>query len=515
MQQPNFLFIMADQMAANALPVYGNKKVIAPNLEKLSEQGTVFENCYCNLPMCGPSRASLHCGQLPFSIGMYDNASEFSTSIPTLPHYLRQLGYQVEMAGKMHFVGPDQYHGYQTRHTTEIYPSNFAWTVDWSKGREYRPTNLTMAPVIESGSCIRSLQMDYDDEVEYYSVQALYDLARNQESQPFFLTVSFTSPHSPFVIGEDYWNLYDHDDIELPTVPEIALDEKDHLSRNLHYCQARHQFSVTDEHRRTARHAYYGMVSYIDEKVGRLLQTLEKTGLRDNTVVIFTSDHGEMMGERGMWYKQHFFEWAAKVPLIVSCPERFPASRVSSNVSLIDLMPYILDTALDGQPHSTIDKLDGQSLYPAFASADEEGVDKLSDIAISEFAADGSTGPSRMVKKGDWKYMYLEGVDEMLFDTINDPNELNNRIDDSSVAGIADDLRALAMQDWDPEHWREVISHDQQRRLLVHNATDGTPTYVPVIRQNDENRYIRNAGAADTKARARLPYVAPAKPDKG
>jgi len=511
MQQPNFLFIMADQMAANALPVYGNKKVIAPNLEALSARGVVFENCYCNLPMCGPSRAALHCGQLPFSIGMYDNASEFSASIPTLPHYLRQLGYRVEMAGKMHFVGPDQYHGYQTRHTTEIYPSNFAWTVDWSKGREYRPTNLTMAPVIESGSCIRSLQMDYDDEVEYYSVQALYDLARNQESQPFFLTVSFTSPHSPFVIGEDYWNLYDHDDIELPTVPEIALDEKDHLSRNLHYCQARHQFTVTDEHRRTARHAYYGMVSYIDEKVGRLMQTLEKTGLLDNTVVIFTSDHGEMMGERGMWYKQHFFEWAAKVPLIVSYPERFPQSRISSNVSLIDIMPTVLDTAVAGEAHATVDELDGQSLYPALTSSSEE---QLTDTAISEFAADGSTGPSRMVKKGDWKYMYLEGVDEMLFDTVNDPKELHNRITDPSLAEVADDLRALAMQDWDPQHWREVIAHDQQRRLLVHKATDGAPSYVPVIRQNDENRYIRNAGAADTKAKARLPYVAPAKPDK-
>ena len=232
---------------------------------------------------------------LPFSIGMYDNASEFSSTTPALPHYMRSLGYRVELCGKMHFVGPDQFHGYEKRHTTEIYPSNFAWTVDWTKGREYRPTNLTMAPIIESGSCIRSLQMDYDDEVEYYAVQALYDLARHQESKPFFLTVSFTSPHSPFVISEKYWDLYEHENIELPTVAEIPLDEKDHLSRNLHYCQGRHQFTVTDEHRRTARHAYYGMISYIDEKVGHLVSTLEETGQLDNTIVIFTSDHGEML----------------------------------------------------------------------------------------------------------------------------------------------------------------------------------------------------------------------------
>ncbi|MEM7257913.1 MAG: choline-sulfatase, partial [Pseudomonadota bacterium] len=483
--KPNFLFIMADQMTAKALPLYGNKKVIAPNLERLAAGGVVFDSCYCNLPMCGPSRASLHCGMLPFGIGMYDNANEFATTIPTLPHYLRKLGYRTELAGKMHFVGPDQFHGYHTRHTTEIYPSNFAWTVDWSKGREYRPTNLTMAPVIESGPCIRSLQMDYDDEVEYYSVQAIYDLARQQDNQPFFLTVSFTSPHSPFVIGEDYWNLYRHDDIELPTVAEIPLDAKDHLSRNLHYCQARHLFTVTDEHRRTARHAYYGMISYIDEKVGRLVNTLEKTGLLDNTVVIFTSDHGEMMGERGMWYKQHFFDWAARVPLIVSCPQRFPAKRITQNVSLVDLMPTVLDSANNGAFTDLLDQPDGQSLYPALTASDASGADCLSDIAISEFAADGSTGPNRMVKRGPWKYMYLEGEDELLYHTVEDPNEIDNRIDHPNCADIAQALRTIALTDWDPQHWRHTIAKDQQRRLLIHQVTGGEPTYVPVVRKND------------------------------
>ena len=139
----------------------------------------------------------MHAGRLPFNIEMYDNASEFHSAIPTFAHYLRMLGYRVEMSGKMHFVGADQLHGYEKRHTTEICPANFAWTVDWSKGREYRPTNLTMAPIIESGPCIRSMQMDYDDEVEYHAKQALYDLARNDDDRPFLLTVSFTNPHSP------------------------------------------------------------------------------------------------------------------------------------------------------------------------------------------------------------------------------------------------------------------------------------------------------------------------------
>ncbi len=509
--QPNFLFIQADQMAGPAMPFSGNKTVKAPAMSRLAEEGVIFDNCYCNLPMCGPSRASMHAGRLPFSIGMYDNASEFHSAIPTFAHYLRSLGYRVEMAGKMHFVGADQLHGYDKRHTTEIYPANFAWTVDWSKGRDYRPTNLTMAPVIESGPCIRTLQMDYDDEVGYHGVQAIYDLARKSDGKPWWLTVSFTQPHSPFVIAQEYWDRYDHDDIEAPSVPEIPLDEKDHLSRNLHYCQGRHQFTVSEDHKRNARHGYYGMISFVDDKVAQLRSTLEKCRLADNTVIILTADHGEMMGERGMWYKQHFFEWASRVPFVVHAPKRFKPARIQENISLIDLMPTVLDLA-NGDPFTEYvgEKIDGKSLVEPL-EGDSTG---MSDIVISEFAADGSTGPSRMVKKGSWKYMYLEGVDELLYDITNDAKELTNEVDNPAHADRLEELRRIAFEGWDPEEQRCVIRKDQERRLMIHKATDGEPTWVNVVRIDDNERYIRNAGAADTKAKARLPYVAPAKPDK-
>lgn len=508
-QKSNILFIQADQLAASALSVYGNNTVIAPHISKLGDNGVVFENCYCNLPMCAPSRASMHAGKLPFSIGMYDNASEFQAGIPTFAHYLRTLDYRVELSGKMHFVGADQFHGYEKRHTTEIYPANFAWTVDWSKGREYRPTNLTMAPVIESGPCVRSLQMDYDDEVAYHGKQALYDFARKGDDRPFMLTVSFTSPHSPFVIGQEYWDLYDHDNIELPAVPPLELDEMDHLSRNLHYCQARHLYTVTDEHRRMARHGYYGMISYIDEKVGELMSVLDKTGLADNTVIVFVADHGEMMGERGMWFKQHFFEWAARVPLIIHAPKRWKPSRVRQNVSLIDLMPTLLDIAEDKPFEKLATPVDGQSLLAALNG----DTATLSDCAISEFAADGSTGPSRMVKKGPWKLMWLEGEDSLLFNTVSDPNERENRINDTDCQAIKQELEKILFEGFDPDTLRPMIEASQRERLLVHNATQGEPTYVNIVRHDDNSRYIRNAGAADTKAKARLPFVPAAKPD--
>ena len=509
-RKPNILFIQADQLAANALAPWGNKTVKAPHIDRLASTSVVFKNCYCNLPMCGPSRASMHAGRLPFSIGMYDNASEFHSAIPTFAHYLRDMNYRVEMSGKMHFVGADQLHGYDKRHTTEIYPANFAWTVDWSKGREYRPTNLTMAPIIESGPCIRSMQMDYDDEVEYHGKQALYDLARKGDERPFMLTVSFTNPHSPFVIGQEWWDLYDHDEIELPDVSPLTENEMDHLSRNLHYCQARHLYTVTDEHRRMARHGYYGMISYIDAKIGALVKVLEDTGLADNTIIIVTADHGEMMGERGMWFKQHFYEWAAKVPLIIHWPKNWQPAEIEQNVSLLDLMPTMLDAASGTAFDNYAMPIDGKSLVPALEGKPSE----LSDIAISEFAADGSTGPSRMVKRGPWKLMWLEGVDICLFNTVDDPSEMNDLADSPDHQALRQELETILFDGFNPKELQEIIAADQRQRLFIHKTTGGEPTYVNLVRLDDGVRYIRNAGAADTKAKARLPYVAAAQPDK-
>lgn len=326
----------------------------------------------------------------------------------------------------------------------------------------------------------------------------------------FFLTISFTQPHSPFTISEEYWDRYNHDKIELPKIKEIPLDKQDHLSRNLYYCQGRHQYTVTDEHRRNARHGYYGMISYIDDQILSIKNVLEKTGLDKNTIIIFTADHGEMMGERGMWYKQHFFEWASKIPLIIYAPNRFKPSKINKNVSLINLLPTFIDIVTDGKASELLNQeIDGQSLYPSLQGLD----DNLDDVAISEFAADGSTGPSKMIKKGNYKYMYLEGVDELLYDLKTDPDEIKNLINEPLYAEIAEELRLIAFKNWDPNILKKIIQKDQERRLFIHKTTNGVPTWVNMVRIDDAERYVRNGSAADTKAKARFPFVNPAKPD--
>ena len=256
---PNIVVIQLDQMTPGALPPYGHPLVKAPHIAGLAADGVVFENAYCNFPLCVPSRMSMLAGRYTSAIGQWDNAIELPASVPTLAHYLRSVGYHTVLCGKMHFIGPDQVHGFNERITTDIYPANFAWTPDWVAGERFRPTGINPRAIVDAGLCARSLQIDYDDEVEHAGAQKIYDLARFNKESPFLLWVSFTHPHSPFVTTQKYWDLYDHAEIDMPKVEPIPVKEQDTMSRMLHYGHAQDLLTITDEHVRNARHAYYGM----------------------------------------------------------------------------------------------------------------------------------------------------------------------------------------------------------------------------------------------------------------
>ena len=232
--QPNIVVIMADFLGALALPTYGNTTVSAPNLKHLGEAGVVFENAYCNVPLCGPSRASFLSGLLPSKVGVYDNGSELPASVPTFAHYLRLAGYRTFLSGKMHFVGPDQLHGFEERLTTDIVPSDFGWSPQ-PGGRheeldgEY-PPYPNMDAVIDAGPCVRCLGIDYDDEVTFTSVNKIYEMAREEAEQPFLLTISFIQPHPPYASPIEYWDRYEDSTVPLPSVPPIPIDDYDPLT---------------------------------------------------------------------------------------------------------------------------------------------------------------------------------------------------------------------------------------------------------------------------------------------
>lgn len=514
-QRPNILLLMADQLNPAFLPMYGNGIVQAPNLQALAARGTVFANAYCNYPICAPSRYSMLSGRLPHSIKAFDNASEFSAATPTLMHYLRQQGYKTALAGKMHFVGPDQLHGFEERLLTDIYPADFAWVPDWTQGPRNAPTGISMRAVIEAGVCQRSLQIDYDDETEFHAQRKLWDLARGDRKQPFFLTVSFSHPHSPFTASEEHWNRYRHEDIDMPAVGALPLDQLDKHSEWLYYSHGRDRYIVSADHVRNARHAYYGMISYVDDKVGRLLDILRRTGMEDDTLVIFTSDHGEMMGERGMWFKQCFFEGSVRVPLLAAGAGWNGRGQCDALVSLVDLMPTLLEVACAEAPEAHLSQ-HGQSLLPL-----AQGNDIKPRHVISEYSDMGVCSPGRMVRDGRHKLIYTHGHPVQLFDLVDDPHELHNLSGESAMAETESHLLRLLMVDWNPEQILQRVLDSQADRQLIQSVSSGSiksHNWSWMARTDDDRRYVRSGGDAEgtvaTKGRARYPYVSPAQADR-
>jgi choline-sulfatase len=502
--QPNILFIQADQLAAAPLPFHGGRVVQAPHLQALAQASAVFDAAYCNSPICAPSRFSMMSGRLPTAIGAYDNASEFAASTPTLAHALGAAGYRTILSGKMHFIGPDQLHGFHERLTTDIYPADFAWTPNWLAGPTDKPSGISMVNVLQAGPCIRSLQIDYDDEVEHLALQRLYDLAREPERKPFFLAVSFTHPHPPYTASQEHWDRYRHDDIDMPAVPPIPVHERDIHSQWLHVSHSADRQPVSDEQVRNARHAYYAMVSYLDDKVGRLLRTLRDCGFGDDTVVIVTSDHGEMLGERGMFYKQTFFEQSVRVPLLVKVPGQ-PARRVADPVSLVDLLPTLLDYA--GAGVDWPEPMDGRSWKPLL-----EGGSRADAAVVSEYTDMGVVAPARMLRKGAFKFVHTHGHPPQLYDLHADPLELTNLAGRESHAAVEREMREQLLAGWDGEQVLRDVLASQKRRLFLKEAVRrgaAAPQWDFQAMRDDSKRFVRASGAAGAKARARFPFVPP------
>ncbi len=511
-KRPNILMIQADQMAAPALPFYGHPVVKAPNLAGLAAGGVVFDSAYCNSPICAPSRFSMLAGQLPSAIGAYDNAAEFAAAQPTFVHHLRLMGYRTVLAGKMHFVGPDQLHGFEERLTTDIYPADFGWTPNWVRPEQQQSYFHTMLSVVEAGPCERSLQIEFDDEVAFRAERQLYDCARQTDGRPFCLLVSFTHPHDPYTITRPYWQRYDAAEIDLPGVPAIPAAAQDPHSQRLYRCIGRDRYALTDARIRNARRAYYGAISYVDDKVGQLLGALETAGLAENTIVIFTADHGDMLGERGLWYKMCFFEWAARIPLLVHAPKRFQPRRVAANVSLVDLFPTLLDLA-GGPAPEPAEPLEGRSLLPLLQGRDGGWPDRV----LGEYLSEGAAGPLVMVRQGRHKYLVGEASPPQLFDLESDPRELANLAGRPEAADLERDLAEQVRTRWDlAELKRRVIVDQRRRRLAFEALSQGRHQPWDFQPFTDASKlYARNLGGilGDLERVARLPHSDEPPPD--
>lgn len=457
-RKPNILFIQADQMSAQSMPFHGNTVVKAPTLQRLAAEGVVFDNCYCNFPLCAPSRFSMMSGQLASKIKAYDNGAEFRASIPTIAHYLRNIGYYTCLVGKMHFIGPDQLHGFEARLTTDIYPADFAWTADWNRGDA--PSTREMRVVQQAGACRRSVQIDFDDDVAFQTQRALYDIARERDARPFFLVASFTHPHDPFSISEPYWNLYKDAEIDLPKLPRASDPQSERIRRHFGIDEA----GITEMQLRNARHAYYGAISYLDEKISGLLDTLERCGLLENTFVFVTSDHGEFLGERDLWFKRSFFEESIRVPLILYAPGAVSSRRVSGNVSLIDLLPTMFELGAGEPLKHPAAPLDGASLVPLLGG----DAKSRQDIVLAEILCECTSRPSLMIRRGRFKYIYCDSDPTQLFDLVADPNELKNESGSERYRDVEAAFEQMVHERWDIDAIaKSVIASQEERRFVA------------------------------------------------
>jgi choline-sulfatase len=460
----NVLLVMADQLVPFLTGPYGDPVARTPNLDRLGREGIRYDAAYTPYPLCSPARAALMSGDYASRHGCWDNASILPADVPTVAHYLTLAGYETVLSGKMHFVGPDQLHGFERRLTTDVYPAAMDWVptrdpegrfVRGGHARSYVPPRVGPVPW--------SKFLAYDEETQFRALEYL----RAGSERPFFLVVSFHHPHDPFQPTRELWDLYEGAEIPIPRVPEeVEYSAMDRWANEAHETDA---VDLRDPGAlRALRRAYYALVTYVDRKLGELLDAVP-----DETLVVFTSDHGDMLGERAMVQKRCFYEWSARVPLLVRHPDaRGAGTSVGTPVSLLDLAPSILDWL--GVEERL--PMDGGSL-------DDPG-----GVVFSEYHVEKVRAPCFMVRQDKWKYVYVHGHGEQLFDLATDPGEWTNLAAEHDTSA----LRASILERFDPDAIARAGEASVRRRDLIARAMAITGTrwdYSPVF--DATRQYVR------------------------
>ncbi len=481
--KPNILLVVADQMAPFLLDACGHSGARMKHLSALAERGVQFTNAYTSSPICTPARAGFMTGLHTSTTGCFDNGDPFPGYIPTFAHYLANAGYETVLSGKMHFIGADQLHGFQRRLNTDLYPSGHLWSYPLLPAGDPEAKAFDFAPQYQPQNVGPgwSKELQYDEETHFKAL----DYLRHAPERPWMLTVSFTNPHPPYQVPRKYWEMYKDADMPLPDYPDGMEESYSDYDRAFLRWYGLDRAPLTDPGQvLQARRAFAALSHYIDDKLGEMLAVLEEQGLRDNTVVIFTADHGEMLGEKGLIQKRSFYEWSARIPLVIDMPGA-AAGRVDTPVSLLDLPASLLDLA--GQ--EPVRGMHGRSLLPALRGEELDGVP-----VIAEYHGEGIMRPSFMVRLGGWKMIYSHGTPHQLFNLDEDPQERVNRAGDPAAAeaearlldeitGGRFDLEAI-----EAEVWARLPQKQLVNAAMAANGTQWD--YRP--EQDVQTRYVRS-----------------------
>ncbi len=468
MDRPNFLIIMTDEHNPYFSSPYGHPTVRTPNLDRLAASGATFEHGYCNSPLCVPSRASFMAGRYVHQVQVWDNAASFATDQITWAHRLNVAGYDTALCGKMHFVGPDQKHGFSQRLLDDIHGGGSVTGTlpDWRTGSfNSPPTNAQRLTEIPGPGDHEHQQ--YDDEVASRTIDFLSQPDRSE--RPFAICASIFTPHFPFIARDEYYYQYYPDNVDMPNHAYGELGElHPQNERMLTHFELR---DIPDEQIRKARAAYYGMCTFADERIGAILDALEENGLAENTVVAYVADHGEQLGEKGLWYKCGFYDHSTRIPFMVRWPGLTEGgSRYTRVVSLLDLVSTMLDGA-----GADSEFVEGTSLLPLLEGNEADG----GGTAICDYYAHGSVGPGRSIRQGRYKLNYYHGESSELFDLEADPDEVHDLIDDPEHAATVASLTTAALADWDPGAIVDQVLESQQSRMKIAGGIGAHPWGPP------------------------------------
>ena len=487
---PDILVLMVDQLNGTLFPDGPAPWLHAPNLRALAERSARFATAYAASPLCAPARAAFMSGCLPSRTGVYDNAAEMPSSVPTWVHHLRRAGYRTCLSGKMHFVGPDQLHGFEERRTTDVYPADFGWTPDYARpGERIDWWYHNLGSVTGAGIAEITNQMEFDDEVAHHARQWLHQRARENDDpdrRPWALCVSFTHPHDPYVARAEHWARYEGCEHLAPEVGALAWDALDPHSKRLKESFDYRHFDITDEDVMRSRRAYFANITYLDGLIGSIMHVLRETRQDRDTIVAFTSDHGDMLGSHGLWFKMSFREGSARVPLMVAAPG-LEAARIDAPVSMLDLAPTLCELA--GVDMGAVAPfVDGESLVPVAGGTGRRGP------VPAEYAAEGSVAPMVMLREGAHKLNLCEADPPELYDLAADPHELTNLADDPAHADAFRALKAKADARWDLGAFDAAVRESQARRHVVYeslrNGRYWPWDFQPM--QDAADRYMRN-----------------------
>ncbi len=410
----NLLIIISDEHRRDAMGCAGHPVVKTPNLDGLAARGTVFENAYTPSPMCVPARAALACGDYVHAIGCWDSATPWHGTPASWMHRLRDQGIETTSIGKLHFRSGEDDNGF----SREILPMHVVDGVGWPAG-----LLRTDPPAFESASQLAadvgagiSSYTEYDRAITRAACEWL--LARGKPELPWAAFISLVSPHYPLLAPREFYDLYDPGSVDFPVAYGQAQRPRHDEVRNVA------RFFDYDRHFdlgkvREARAAYYGLISFMDDCVGRMLCALDRSGHADDTVVVYVSDHGDMMGDHGLWTKQVMYEASAGVPMIMAGPAVPQGKRVRTGTSLVDLAPTALDVT--GVPDRAEALVPGRSLRLIAAEEDDPG-----RTVFSEYHDGGSTTGTFMARWDNWKLVYYVGCKPQLFDLAQDPHELHD-----------------------------------------------------------------------------------------